>query len=276
MRKKVAPLIAFFSILITLSSCSEYQKLTRKKSDATPDEKKEAAYRYYDKEDYLKAVTLFEDVMSYYTLTSEGEKMYFTYSMANYKMGDYYLAGYYFKRFIRKYPSSKHAEEAMFLSALCSVKNSPEFSLDQTETYNALDQLQIFVDQYPNSNRIDSCNTIMDDLRAKLEKKQFEYAQMYYRTEGYKSAVVALEETLEKYPESVYKEEIYYLLVMSNYKLAINSVINKKTERLNNTLKSYRTFVAAFPESSKLRELESVKKDTENALAAMKEETVGN
>lgn len=272
MRNKIAPVFALLSLLLLMASCSEFHKLTKKNSDATPEAKKEAAYKYYDKGEYLKAITLFEDVMTYYTLTEEGEKMYYTYSMANYKMGDYFLAGYYFKRFIRKYPSSKRSEEAMFLSALCSVKNSPDFSLDQTETYNALDQLQIFVDQYPNSSRIDSCNTIMDDLRAKLELKQFKYAELYYKTENYKSAVVALKETLEKYPESVYKEEIYYLLVMSNYKLAINSVINKKMERLNNTLKSYRTFVAAFPESVKLRELESVKKDTEQAISEMEKQ----
>ena len=274
MNKKLISLTAIFSIIFILGSCSDYYKLTNKKSEATPDQKKDAAFAYYEKGDYLKAITLFEDVMSYYTLTVEGERMYFTYCMANFKMEDFFLAGYYFKRFIRKYPTSKNTEEALYLSSICSVKNSPEFSLDQTETYNALDQLQIFVDQYPNSNRIDSCNIIMDDLRAKLELKQFKYAQLYYRTENYKSAVVALEETLEKYPESAYKEEVYYLLVMSNYKLAINSIRDKKMERLNNTLKSYRTFVAAFPDSRKLVELESVKKQTEKEIELLLAEKI--
>lgn len=166
--------------------------------------------------------------MPYYSLTTEGENLNFIYCMANYKTEDYYLSGYYFKRFIRKYPKSSRAEEALFLSAICSVKNSPEYSLDQTETYNALDQLQIFIDEYPNSSRIDSCNQIMDNLRAKLELKQFEYAKLYYKTENYNSAVVALEQTLQKFPESTYKEEIHYLLVLSNFKLAINSIDEKK------------------------------------------------
>ena len=99
--------------------------------------------------------------------------------MANYKLGDYYLSGFYFKRFIRQYPTSKNTEEAAFLSALCSVKNSPNYKLDQTETLNALDELQIFIDLYPNSNRIDSCNQIMDRLRGKLELKQFENSKLY-------------------------------------------------------------------------------------------------
>lgn len=248
-------------------SCSGYNKILKKGDE---EEKKKHALEYYEKGDYIKAITLLEDIIPYYKLTSEGEKLYFIYCMANYKLGDYFLAGYYFKRFIRQYPTSKNTEEALFLSSLCSVYNSPQYSLDQTETYNALDQLQIFIDQYPNSSRIDTCNVIMDGLRAKLELKQYEYAKLYYQTEFYQSAVVALEETLVKYPESEYKEEIYYLLVKSNFELAINSVEDKKLNRLNNTLKSYRTFVAAFPESSKLSELNSIKKQTEKAIEEMK------
>ncbi len=255
--------IAFFVSALLLVACSSYNKLLK---DGTNEEKKNAALAYYAKEDYVKCVTLLEDVIPFYKLTTEGQNLYFTYCMANYKMGDYYLAGYYFKRFIRQYPTSPQAEEAMFLSSLCSVQNSPQFSLDQTETYNALDQLQIFIDQYPNSNRIDTCNQIMDNLRAKLERKQFEYAKLYYQTERYKSAVVALNETLVKFPESVYKEEVYYLLVKSNYQLAINSVESKKLERLDNTIESYRIFVAEFPESKKLSELRVLEKQTQREI----------
>ena len=204
-----------------------------------------------------------DDILEFYKLTEEGEHISYIYCLANYKMEDYYLSGYYFKRFIRRYPSSKHVEEALFLSALCSVKNSPEYRLDQTETYNALDQMQIFIDQYPNSNRIDTCNQIMDDLRGKLELKQYEYAHLYYKTERYKAAVVALNETLVKFPESKYKEEIYYLLVKSKYQLAINSINDKKLKRLDDTIKSYRTFVTQFPDSKALNELKQLNNKAE-------------
>lgn len=219
---------------------------------------------------YIQAITLFEDIIPYYKLTPEGEKLYFYYCMANYKLGDYYLAGFYFSRFVRQYSRSVYCEEAMFMGAICSVNNSPYYSLDQTETYNALDGMQIFIDMYPNSSRIDTCNIIMDKMRAKLELKQFEYAKLYYKTENYKAAVVALNATLEKFPESVYEEEIYYLLVLSHFELAINSIPSKKMERLNETLKSYSKFVAEFPESDKLKELEVIKSRTEKEIELMK------
>lgn len=228
--------------------------------------KKIKAIEYYKEEEWIKAITLLEDIIPFYKLTPEGEYLYFIYCNANYKLEDYYLAGYYFSRFVRQYPRSPFCEEAMFLGALCSVHNSPQYSLDQTETYNALDGMQVFIDMFPNSPRIDTCNIIMDKLRAKLELKQFEYAKLYYRTENYRAAVVALNATLEKFPGTVYEEEIHYLLVISSFELAINSISTKKLDRLNETLKSYRKFVAKFPESEKLKELEGIKIRTEQEI----------
>jgi len=47
------------------------------------------------------------------------------------------------------------------------------------------------------------------------------------------------------------------LVVKSNYKLAANSVKEKKVERFEETIKSYTKFVDNFPSSKNLKELES-------------------
>lgn len=261
----ILPILLFF----VLSSCTEYNKIVKSNDNEL---KKVKALEYFEAKEYIKSLTLLEDIIPFYKLTPEGERLYYTYCMANYELGDYYLSGYYFKRFIRQYPSSKNLEDAQFLSAMCAVHNSPNYRLDQTETYNALDELQIFIDMYPNSSRIDTSNQIMDRLRAKLELKQFEYAKLYYHTENYKAAVVAFNEVLDKFPESVYKEEVLYLLVKSNYLLAINSIPSKKSDRLYATMKSYSKFVAEFPNSERLKELNSIKSKTEKEISIL----VGN
>ena len=260
--------ISFILVLLVglLVSCSEYSKVIKSGDNA---QKKDFAVKMYEEQEWIKSITLLEEVIPYYKLTPEGEKLYFMYCMANYELGDYYLAGYYFKRFIRQYPTSKNVEEATFLSAMCAVHNSPDYKLDQTETLNALDELQIFIDLYPESNRIDTCNKIMDRLNFKLEKKQFENSMLYYKTENYKAAVVALEGMLEKYPETSYKEEVLFYITKSSYLLAINSIESKKKERLEATLKRYRTFVAAFPESDWVDELNSIKTKTEKEIEIM-------
>ena len=160
----------------------------------------------------------------------------------------------------------RYTEECQFLSALCSVHNSPEYALDQTETLNALDQLQIYIDMYPESERIDTCNLIMDKLHFKIETKKFESAKLYYHTENYKAAAVAFDNIDSKYPNSFYKEDVLYFTVLSRFELAINSVESKKLERLHNTIKSYRKFVDEYPESDKIGSLESLKNKTEEAI----------
>lgn len=265
-KNSFAQLIIPFVIGLVLVSCSDFNKVVKSNDNEL---KKTKALEYYDAGEYIKAITLLEEIIPFYKLTPDGERLYFYFCMANYKLEDYYLAGYYFGRFVRQYPRSPFCEEAMFLSAICSVHNSPQYSLDQTETYNALDGMQVFIDMFPNSNRIDTCNIIMDKLRAKLELKQFEYAKLYYKTENYKAAVVALNATLDKFPESAYEEEILYLLVLSHFELAINSIPTKKLERLYETLKSYRKFVAEFPESAKVKELELIKIKTEKEIEMM-------
>jgi outer membrane protein assembly factor BamD len=228
--------------------------------------KKDKAVEYYLEAEYLNAVMLLEEVLPFYKLSVEGEKLYYYYCKGNYKLGDYYLSSYYFRRFINLYPSSKYTEECQFMSALCSVHNSPEYSLDQTETLNALDQLQIYIDMYPESSRIDTCNLIMDKLHFKIETKKFESAKLYYHTSNYKAAVVAFDNIITKYPNTFYKEEVLYFTVLSRYELAINSIESKKLERLDNTIKSYRKFVNEYPQSDKLNVLESLKIKTEDAI----------
>ncbi|MEO9532777.1 MAG: outer membrane protein assembly factor BamD [Crocinitomicaceae bacterium] len=267
-KKKFYRVFSLLTLSIVLFSCTEFSKLVKSTDNEA---KKAGALKYYEEEEYIKSITLLEEIIPYYKLTPSGEHLYYTYCMANYELGDYYLSGYYWKRFIRQYPTSKHVEEATYLSAMCAVHNSPQYKLDQTETLNALDELQIFIDLYPESNRIDTCNQIMDRLNGKLERKQFENSRMYHKTENYKAAVVAFDGFLEKYPNSGYKEEALYLSLKSSYSLAINSIESKKLERLEATLKSYRTFVAAFPESAWISDAESIKSKTEKEMELMAE-----
>ena len=58
------------------------------------------------------------------------------------------MAAFYFKNFVRTYPTSKYAEESMFTAAYCYYLNSPAFSLDQSSTYKAIDELQLFANRY--------------------------------------------------------------------------------------------------------------------------------
>ena len=147
------------------------------------------------------------------------------------------------------------AEEAMFLSAMCSVNNSPNHTLDQEETKLAINDLQQFVNRFPNSYLVDSCNHIIDRLHGKLEQKDYDAVMLYNKTERYRAAVSSAITYLEDHPMTKHEEEINYVLVNNSYLLAKNSVESKKIERIEETIERYRTFVAQFPESDYIRPL---------------------
>lgn len=251
--KKIALLFAVVSILFT-TACSDYNRIVKGDDYQS---KFKLANELYDRGQELRAVPLYEQVYQRMPKTSEGEVSYYRLGKAFFVEEDWYMAGYYLGSFAIKFPYSTKCEETQFLSALCAVQNSPEASLDQTDTELALNDLQLFVQQYPNSSRIDTCNKIMNRLRFKLQTKEVLNVRLYSRTENFRAAVISAQAFLESYPISVYREEVYMILVKNSYLLAINSIESKKEERRDLALDRIHNFLAEFPNSDYLREFES-------------------
>jgi len=241
--------IIFFAIgtfVLVLSSCSGYNKVI--KSD-NYDDKFKMANELYDKGEELRSVALYEQVYQRIPKSGEGEVSYFRIGKAYFINGDYVMAEYYMGQFAQRFPTSVRAEEATFLSAMCSVEKSPEFSLDQTETEIAINNLQQFIDRYPNTELLDTCNTIIDKMRGKLTYKDYTIVKMYSKTEQFHAAVSSALTFIDDYPKSEYLEEVHYILIKNSYLLSKNSIENKKVERIEDTFERYRTFVVQFPES---------------------------
>ena len=236
-------LIAF----IALTACSGYNKVLKSDDYGL---KLETANELYDSGQEVRSIALYEQVYQRMPKTGEGELSYFRIGKSYYIGKDLYMAGYYLGQFSQRFASSPKAEEALFLSAMCSVQNSPEHSLDQDETELAINDLQQFVDRFPSSTLIDSCNSIIDRLRYKLEIKEFNSVKLYSKTESFGAAVSSSLTFMDDFPMSKFKEEAYYILIKNSYLLTKNSVESKKKERIEETIERYRTFVVEFPESS--------------------------
>lgn len=253
--------ILFSLSVLALFSCSEYNKIL--KSDDYQ-RKFEYANEMYEKEKYDRCIAMYEQIYQRFPKTGQGEVAYYRIGKSYFYEKDYYMGGYYLGTYHTRFPFSPKAEEALFLSALCSVKNSPQASLDQTDTELAINDLQLFVNRYPNSELVDTCNQVIDKMRLKLQTKDFEAVQLYNKTENFRAAVVAGESFVESYPLSTYLEEVKYIVVKNSADLAINSVESKKAERIEETKKRYRNFVAEFPSSEYIKELQSSLKKVEN------------
>jgi outer membrane protein assembly factor BamD len=96
-------------------------------------------------------------------------------------------------------------------------------------------------------------NLILKDLTGKIEKKYFEIAKQYNTISDHKAALVALENFIDAYPGTPYKEAALFYRLDSAYKLAINSVPAKMEERLKNAKTAYSNLIK-FKEGSKYQE----------------------
>ncbi|MCB9185654.1 MAG: outer membrane protein assembly factor BamD [Flavobacteriales bacterium] len=267
MLKKGYSVIILLVVTLMFAGCNGYQKVL-KSNDF--DKKFDMAKLMYDNGKYQKAFPLLEELITVFRGTSRAEDVYYYYAYCNYHLGDYMLAGYHFDNFVRTFPRSIRAEDAQFMNAKCYFLDSPEPSLDQTSTYKAIDELQLFINKYPESEKVDECNDLIDRLRFKLETKSYNLAKLYYRVGEYKAAIFALRNTLEEYPDTKFREEIGFMILRSSYLLADNSIDEKKIKRFEQAIEECDQFVERFPRSKDLREAENIKENCKRELEKIK------
>jgi len=235
-------------LLFILSSCSGYEKVL-KSSDYNLKYKK--AFEYYYKGDYNRASGIFEQIVTVFRSTSKSDSITFFQGMAAYKQRDYVTAQYYFSSFVQTFSYSQFAEEAEFLSAYCLYLDSPKASLDQESTYKGIESIQSFMRKYPSSKFYEQAKQCMIELQDKLVEKSYLSAKLYYNMGDIKlkSAIIALKSSLEEFPNTKYREEMMWLILDSNFKIAENSIESKKKDRYQSTVDEYYSFISEFPQS---------------------------
>lgn len=224
------------------------------------------ANTYFEEGEYLKSQTLYELVISSYRGLPEAELISYNYAYSYYHMEQYILAAHYFKNFANTYGASQYKEEAEFMYAYSNYKLSPTFRLDQTYSLTAIDALQEFINIHPSSDKLAECNNLIDEMRLKLELKDFESAVLYYDLQQYQAAIRSFENLLIEYPDTKQVEEIRYLTVKSAFLLAQNSFVEKQQERFEDVLKRGDAFINRYKSSDFAIEVQKMLSDSQKRL----------
>lgn len=243
-------IVSLLLLVVLFSSCSEYQKALKKEDVSV---KFAMADTLYAQAKYTKALRLFEQIAPEFRGKPQAEKLFYMYAQSYYKTKQYYLAAYQFESFASGYPKSTKIQEASFLGAKSYAILSPTYSLDQADTYKAIEKMQAFIDRFPNSEYLAEANGLTKLLSEKIERKVYENAKGYNTISDYKSAIVAFENFIIDYPGTVYQEDALFYKFDSAYKLGINSVPAKMEERLNVAKTSYQNLLK-FKADTKYKE----------------------
>ena len=245
-----------------LTSCGEYNKVIKY---ADYEYKYEAAKSYFGKGQYTKAATLLEELVTILKGTANAEESLYMLAMAYYNQGDYITASHYFANYYTTYPRGTFAELARFHSGKALFLDTPEPRLDQSSTYKAIQELQMFMEYFPDSKRKTEAQLMIFNLQDKLVMKDYLSAKLYYdlgtytgnasmttdrRINGnnYLACITTAENALKDYPYTTMREEISILLLRAKYELGVESVLEKKEERMREAIDEYYAFKNEFPE----------------------------
>jgi len=229
-----------------------------------------SAFKYYEKKNYQRALTLFELVINTLRGDARAEKAFYEYSQCHYKTNQFLLAAFYFKNFSNTFTNSPLREDAAFMSAYSNYQLSPSYRLDQKATESAIEEFQVFVNLFPTSEKVGECNKLIDVLRRKLEQKAFGEGQLYYDLRQYQSAVISFDNLLRDYPESPDVERVRYLIAKASFLLSENSIVEKKEDRYALCIVRCNDFLEKYPSGKYSKEIKQTRKDAELAQKAVR------
>lgn len=256
MRKYLTLILA----VILLSSCGEYQRV-QKSNDYNY--KFEYAKRAYEQGKYVQAATILKDCITVFKGSDKGEESLYLLALSNYENRDYATSGAYFRTYYTRYPRGKYTEAARFYCGYGYYLDSPEPQLDQSMTYNAIEELQAFLDYFPRSEKVSLAQNAIFELQDKLTLKQLQNAQLYYNLgnymgNNYESAVIVARNAIKDYPYSKYKEDLEMLILKARYQEASNSIEERKADRFRDVVDEYFSFINNYPDTPNRQEADNI------------------
>lgn len=226
---------------VLLHSCSDYGKIFKSKNASL---KYNKAVQLYLKKDFARALPLFEQLRDIYGRATDSlEQVYFYTAYSHYGLADYEYASMFFKDYTENFTTGKKSIECAYMAVYCDYLNIGSHELDQGETIKTIGGLQTFINYYPESEYAQRCNSHIDDLRKKLQQKEYDHVKQYFQMGEFRAAVFAGKNTLKLFPDLEQKEEVEFLIIKAQFNYAINSVEKKRIERLKEVQEYFKDYV---------------------------------
>ena len=238
--------------MILLAGCGK--KDVHLEEDLSP--RFEKAMGYFDKGKYSRA----KDEFDYIIMADPGSKIanesqyYMAESM--FQIEEYDEASIAFDRYVRFSPDYSKIEKARYRICECAINLSNSYQREQSQTHRALEQLQMFIEDFPASDLIDDAENAMLALRLKLAQKDYEVGRMYLKLEEYDSALIYFRSVLNHYYDTSFSDDARVGIIFTH-------ILNDNREGAKSYFKSQKE---RFLSENKYKEAETLLQDTETGL----------
>jgi outer membrane protein assembly factor BamD len=117
-----------------------------------------------------------------------------------------------YREFLSFYPTHKRAYYAQYRLAMCHFYQMRDPMRDQTETRDAIRELDTFVARYPNTDLTDEARKNLREAKDRLGQWDLGVAIQYYRFKWYPGAIGRLMPLLQRDPEYTNRDAAYFYL----------------------------------------------------------------
>lgn len=129
------------------------------------------------------------------------------------------LAANAFRQFLTFYPTSARADYAQYQLAMTHFKQMRSPQRDQTQTRDAIDAFDTFLQRYPDSKLLPDVETKLREARDRLDDASFDVGHFYYDVHWYPGAIDRFESILKTDPHYTRMDAVYFYLGQSLIKV---------------------------------------------------------
>lgn len=250
-------------LLLTAAGCAGSGRVAAD----SPEEAFRQGKELYDRGKYDRAIEYFQLVFDFGRTNPVAADAQFYLAQSYFETKQYLLSANEFTRFVELYRTDERVEEGDYLRAESYYRLSPPYQLDQTDTNTALNYFRLYLSKYPEGERAAEVGQKIDELRAKLARKQFETGRLYERRELFEAAGISYMGVLEKYPDSEYVDDALLGAIRSFKAYAEASIPARRAERFQQATDAYRQLVQLFPDSPHRADADALHAEIESTLA---------
>ena len=244
--------VNFIFLILFLAGCAKEN--AHLEEDLLP--RFEKAMKYFDKGKFSRS----KDEFNYIIMADPGSKIAYEsqYYMAEsmFQLEEYAEASTAFDRYVRFSPINLKSEKARYRICECAINSSNSYQRDQSQTYYALEQLQMFIEDFPGSDLLGDAEAAMLSLRLKLARKDYEVGRMYLKLEEYEPALVYFQSVLNHYYDTSFADDarigIVFTHILNNNHKGAQSYFNSQDGK--------------FLSDDKYKEAETLLQDTKTSL----------
>ena len=117
-----------------------------------------------------------------------------------------------FREFLSFYPTNKRADYAQYKVGLAHFRQMRGAQRDQTETREAVKELQSFLDRYPGSSLLPEVQQKLREARDRLSESDYLVGYFYFRQRWYPGAIVRFKDLLKGDPGFTGRDAVFFYL----------------------------------------------------------------